>query len=931
MAVRGGKPVIRITADADGVKRATVDAERSLDRLDRSGSKSLRQLKMAAIGAGAALTTGLVVGAKKAAEAAIDEEASQARVKKMVENVGLEYEKHAKRIDRVIQKQSQLSGLDDEELSESFANALRTTKDLNEAFEMNALAADVARTKGMDLAAAQSLLARVYNGSFMGVKRLGIAVEPVTAAQDALKASTDEATDAQKRAAVEADKQATVQGALAELQKQFSGQAKEYGETTAGSLDRAEVAAENLGETVGGALLPVIGNAASEFAGFVTEMQTGEGTGGQVAAVLTDVANVVGDVGQGVGDLVTGFQEGDAAARGLISTAAGLAGGFVAFKVGGAVVAGFVALKAAIQGVTAAIAANPVGAVLVGMTALITSLGVLDIKAQANTVSQRELTDAYRAQAEAMRQVADLDLDLAQRKANVRSATVAVEQAEQNLKQTRREQGKDSAEARQAEAALQQARISLTRATRELNRFDEDAAETRRRGREETQKIIAKEQARIDGRRADLRETEAQIRTGEDQIQVLQRQGFNTDRLREKTEKLRERAGALREQIRQLESKRITVDVAIKIPGATPDSPRDRLPDGWGVEDGIRATMANADPTSLFGAGNLPIGGTGLNAFNGIAAMFGVGVGSGFRPGAITSSGNVSYHALGRARDFPGPAGAMLAFAKYLAANFGSRLLELIYTPLGFSIKNGRVVPPYAQAAHYDHVHVAMRQGGKREPMVTDSPVVLFGETPTRDPEYFIPTERQFRGRALALWAQAGQDLGIPGFRKGGGRVGKKTKATMQAIADATKGSRRLSFIERDLALADLTADLGDDIAAADEQVRFWQSRLAIAQVSGRGITDAARQLKSAQDFRAGLVPTTESSGDGGMAELIAQQEETNRLLRERDARDKRVEQIMQTQGPDLMNAFLAFINFGVGSRMGSAAVRTPPGSMARL
>lgn len=54
----------------------------------------------------------------------------------------------------------------------------------------------------------------------------------------------------------------------------------------------------------------------------------------------------------------------------------------------------------------------------------------------------------------------------------------------------------------------------------------------------------------------------------------------------------------------------------------------------------------------------------------------------------------------------------MLRFARYMASNFGGKLLELIYTPLGFSIKHGRKTAPFAQADHYDHVHVAMRRGG---------------------------------------------------------------------------------------------------------------------------------------------------------------------------------------------------------------------------
>jgi hypothetical protein len=53
----------------------------------------------------------------------------------------------------------------------------------------------------------------------------------------------------------------------------------------------------------------------------------------------------------------------------------------------------------------------------------------------------------------------------------------------------------------------------------------------------------------------------------------------------------------------------------------------------------------------------------------------------------------------------------MMQFAQFLASNYGSNLKELIYTPLGFSIKNGQRVAPYAQGSHYNHVHVAYALG----------------------------------------------------------------------------------------------------------------------------------------------------------------------------------------------------------------------------
>jgi hypothetical protein len=100
-------------------------------------------------------------------------------------------------------------------------------------------------------------------------------------------------------------------------------------------------------------------------------------------------------------------------------------------------------------------------------------------------------------------------------------------------------------------------------------------------------------------------------------------------------------------------------------------------------------------------------GGTGGPAvFGAAAAAHGLVQTSGYRPGDTDS-----YHGINRARDYAGPPAQMMSFAKFMAASFGGSLMELIYTPMGFSIKNGQVVPPYAQDTHYDHVHVAYGMG----------------------------------------------------------------------------------------------------------------------------------------------------------------------------------------------------------------------------
>lgn len=107
-----------------------------------------------------------------------------------------------------------------------------------------------------------------------------------------------------------------------------------------------------------------------------------------------------------------------------------------------------------------------------------------------------------------------------------------------------------------------------------------------------------------------------------------------------------------------------------------------------------------------------------VSGFEDDAAAFGLSVTSGFRPG------DPGFHGLNRARDFAGPASAMLAFAKHMANRFGTALAELIHTPLGFSIDNGQRTAPFAQADHFDHVHVALRRGG-----LAPGGVALVGET----------------------------------------------------------------------------------------------------------------------------------------------------------------------------------------------------------
>jgi len=129
------------------------------------------------------------------------------------------------------------------------------------------------------------------------------------------------------------------------------------------------------------------------------------------------------------------------------------------------------------------------------------------------------------------------------------------------------------------------------------------------------------------------------------------------------------------------------------------------------------------DGTAKFRAGtSLGTGSGNLQVARELAESMGLQMTSGQR--APRFPGDKSYHISGRAMDFSnvgaGQMGTpeMLEFAQKLIDNYGSNITQLIYTPLGYGIANGkRVSLDYwgdsTNRQHNDHVHVAFEKGGK--------------------------------------------------------------------------------------------------------------------------------------------------------------------------------------------------------------------------
>jgi len=276
----------RIEKQLDGIKDRTVDVRVRETGADgkaggRGGNLGLAGLagaggKLGPAGAAAAIGVGATALSLKAvAGAAAEAEITQKRLEAQLKASGISYEKNAGQIDKVIQATSNLSGLDDEDLTESFTNIVRATGDVKKSLDLVGLASDIARAKNIDVAKAGELVAKVATGNTGILKRYGVVVK----------------------------EGATAQEGLAAAQKAFGGQAESYGKTAAGAQDRFRVASENLKESIGVGLTPILASLAETAVRVVERIQE---EWPRIAATFRTGVAQVKKILKGLGDAIDG-------------------------------------------------------------------------------------------------------------------------------------------------------------------------------------------------------------------------------------------------------------------------------------------------------------------------------------------------------------------------------------------------------------------------------------------------------------------------------------------------------------------------------------------------------------------------------------------------------------------------------------------------
>lgn len=296
-----------------------------------SGALSGTQ-KLLAAGLGFA---GIAEGIKSLAEAASDHEKALTLTEQAVHNVGAEWVVYGKTVEQILDQQARDSGISFQQLYQGFIRLEGPLKNTPLALKDLSLAEDVARARGLQLSQVTVALVKAQEGNSTSLQRLGILTQKQTDAQDALKSKladikaaqtadteskaknyvgTIQLTDAQvalsKLSSVQlkdlaaqtsaqldnakaTDKAATGVAAIAEVQKQYGGDAADFAKTAAGAYDRFRVSVEEAEASLGTALLPELTNAANAAGKYADELGSSKGASSALASGAKDVAGAV--------------------------------------------------------------------------------------------------------------------------------------------------------------------------------------------------------------------------------------------------------------------------------------------------------------------------------------------------------------------------------------------------------------------------------------------------------------------------------------------------------------------------------------------------------------------------------------------------------------------------------------------------------------
>jgi hypothetical protein len=247
------KLIVEVVGDTRSLERSFKRSQTAIGRFDNQATKSLgrfdsafsRTQRIAAGGfIGGAAVTAAIAGIRSVVTAAAESQQVLGQTRIALESTGKSWERYGAEIEKAVTAQSRL-GFDDEALLRTFSLFVRNAGSVGEALRRNNIAMDVARARFIDLEQAAALVNKAALGQAGALRRVGI----------------------------DARNGATGVELLTMLERQFGGAAAAASDDATTSMERFSVAIENLRESVGNLLLPVITDMADELTGAAESVQ----------------------------------------------------------------------------------------------------------------------------------------------------------------------------------------------------------------------------------------------------------------------------------------------------------------------------------------------------------------------------------------------------------------------------------------------------------------------------------------------------------------------------------------------------------------------------------------------------------------------------------------------------------------------------------
>ena len=186
---------LNLLADVDQFGRGLKQADKDTQTLSGKIGKYSKQMAKAFAVAGVAAAAYAVKIGVDGVKAAVEDEASQVKLAKALQNTTKATDKQIAATEEWIGKQQLAYGISDTKLRPALANLARATGSVTKAQELTSLAIDVSAATGKDLETVSLGLSKAYNGNIGALTKLGVPLDAsiiktkdFNAAQDKLTA-----------------------------------------------------------------------------------------------------------------------------------------------------------------------------------------------------------------------------------------------------------------------------------------------------------------------------------------------------------------------------------------------------------------------------------------------------------------------------------------------------------------------------------------------------------------------------------------------------------------------------------------------------------------------------------------------------------------------------------------------------------------------